>query len=85
MKIGYKVAYVMTLPTGAVTHNSERFTAQEFGDMRECREMAQWFAGNLKGADHISVVVIQELTEQDHLEQGGQDFISVPLGRERGW
>ncbi|CAM3664205.1 hypothetical protein [Deinococcus frigens] len=85
MKIGYKVAYMMTGPTGLVTHNSERFTAQEFGSMRECREMAQWCADNLKGVDHISPVVIQELSERDHLEHDGQDSISVPLGRERGW
>ncbi len=85
MKIGYKVAYVMVLPTGAVTHNSERFTAEEFGSMRECRDMAQWFADNLKGASHIHPVVVSELTEREYLEGDSQEAITVAIGTERGW
>ncbi|GGO22057.1 hypothetical protein [Deinococcus humi] len=81
MKIGYKVAYMMTGPSGLITHNSERFTTKKFGSLGECREMAGWFADELKDADHIGPVVLQELDDQD---DDGQDSISVPLGRERG-
>lgn len=80
MNIGYKVAYVMTSANGAITHNSERFTAEEFGSMREARDMAQWCADSLKDAPHIHPVVITELTEREYLEGGSQDAITVPIG-----